>query len=125
VEKTHIIWAHNYRNEQYHGGTKGTPEKQVLEIIRRAAIWIMSILYGYSISELEKILDETIAAKSPPPAPQRDPELDKAIDDYFGTIELAGEKYYTSEVLFEFDYGLYRDIGLAFSNMESTGEVKI
>ena len=27
VEKGHIIWAHDHRNEQYHGGHKGTPER--------------------------------------------------------------------------------------------------
>src|SRR5262249_41841060 len=36
VEKSHILWAHDHRNEQYHGGHKGTPEKRVLEIIRKA-----------------------------------------------------------------------------------------
>ena len=24
VEKSHIIWAHDHRNVQYHGGSKGT-----------------------------------------------------------------------------------------------------
>ncbi len=27
VDRAHIVWAHDHRNEQYHGGRKGTPEK--------------------------------------------------------------------------------------------------
>ena len=39
------MWAHDHRNEQYHGGSKGTPEKQVLDLIRRAALWVFSVLF--------------------------------------------------------------------------------
>src|ERR1039458_10195023 len=35
VEHSHIIWAHAQRNEQYHGGNKGIPEKRCLGIVRR------------------------------------------------------------------------------------------
>jgi hypothetical protein len=39
VDRTHIVWAHENRNEQYHGGKKETPEKAVLAIVRKASIW--------------------------------------------------------------------------------------
>ena len=35
VLRSHAIWAHGHRNEQYHGGRKGVPEKSVLEIARK------------------------------------------------------------------------------------------
>lgn len=119
VEKAYIVWAHNHRNEQYHGGTKGTPEKQVLEIIRKAALWIMSILYN--VSDIEKILIDTIAAKLPIPSPQPELNFDRAIDGFYGMVEVAGQTYYTSEVLFAVDDLAYRDIGLDLSTKQPEG----
>src|ERR1700733_12500102 len=43
VDQSHILWAHDHRNEQYHGGIKGTPEKNVLSIIRKSALWIFTL----------------------------------------------------------------------------------
>lgn len=120
VEKTHIIWAHNYRNDQYHGGTKGTPEKQVLEIIRKAALWIMSVLYN--IADVEKILNDTIAAKLPAPSPKPDINFDRAIDGFYGMVDVAGQSYYTSELLFAVDDLAYRDIGLDLTTKQPEGE---
>ena len=109
VEKSHIIWAHDHRSEQYHSGTKGTPEKQVLSIIREAALWIFSLLYN--ISDVEQTLEKAIAATIPEPSPQPDEKIDRAIDETYGMIEVAGQKYYTSEVLFNVDPDAYREIG--------------
>ena len=118
VEKSHIIWAHDHRNEQYHGGTKGTPEKQVLVIIRTAALWIMSMLYN--IPTIEKSLEEAIAAKSPPASPVADPKLDRAIDAEHGMVEVAGQPYHTSELLFVIDETMYREIGTTLLPIETS-----
>src|SRR5262245_1583283 len=44
VDYSYIIWAHDHRNEQYHGGKKGVPDKEVLSIARTAALWIFGLL---------------------------------------------------------------------------------
>jgi hypothetical protein len=35
VDRNHIIWCHDHRNEQYHGGRKGTPELDVLNLMKK------------------------------------------------------------------------------------------
>ncbi|MCK4444541.1 MAG: hypothetical protein KAW09_08355 [Thermoplasmata archaeon] len=115
VEKGHIIWVHDIRNEQYHGGTKGTPEKQVLSIIREAALWIFSLLYG--IQDVDHVLEDAMAATIPPTEPQPDDRIDRAIDAEYEMVEVCGQKYYTSEILFHVDSAAYKEIG---SNLRQT-----
>src|SRR5207253_3955375 len=82
VEKSHIIWAHDHRNEQYHGGTKGTPEKNVLALARKAALWIFSVLYD--VPDVDGQLAQAILETSPPAPAQRDGAYDRAIDREYG-----------------------------------------
>ncbi len=123
VERSYIVYAHDHRNEQYHGGSKGTPEKQVLEIIRKSALWIMSILYN--IPDIEKTLNDTIDAKLPTPTlqSQSDKNFDQAIDDLYGEVEIAGQVYSVSEVLFVLDDVLYRAIGSELTEKQPEGEI--
>jgi hypothetical protein len=114
VDRSHIIWAHNHRNEQYHGGSKGTPEKHVISLVRDAALWIFSVLYD--VPNVDEILEDTIAASLPTPSPQPDAVFDRAIDHYFGMVEVAGQIYHTSEVLFAADDIAYREIGTRLSD---------
>jgi len=65
VDRTHILWCHDRRNEQYHGGHAGVPEKRDLDIVRRAALWIFSFLFD--IEDAEDRLARAIAAKLPAP----------------------------------------------------------
>lgn len=109
VERAHIIWAHNNRNEQYHGGLKGTPEKRVLEIVREAALWIFEMLFDYEGTEAA--LEAALAAKIPQPPPSRDRSFDLAIDAEFGIIRVGEQSYYASELLFSIDANAYRDLG--------------
>lgn len=109
VARSHIVWAHDHRNEQYHGGNKGTPEKHVLDVIRRAAIWVFSVLF--EVPDPERVLEEAIAATAPAEPPQRDSRYDRAIDGKYGLVDIAGEPYYTSELLFGTDKDAYRDLG--------------
>lgn len=109
VEKSHIVWVHEHRNEQYHGGRKGTPEKHVLDLIRKAALWVFSILYD--VPDAENRLEQAIVDASPPTSPQPDDAYDRAIDNEFGMVNVCGHTYYASEVLFAVDYDAYRDIG--------------
>jgi hypothetical protein len=109
VDKTHIIWVHDHRNEQYHGGHKGIPEKSVLKIVRDAALWVFSTLFD--VSNAEAVLDKVILDNAPPAAPSREKPLDIAIDTEYGIVEVGEQRYYVSELLFAADYAAYRDLG--------------
>lgn len=124
VEKSHIIWAHDHRNEQYHGGHKGTPEKNVLKIIRDAALWVFSILFD--VEDAELALETAILDKLPPTPPSPDRDMDLAIDAEYGVIDVGEQSFYVSEVLFSVDYPAYRDLGerLRKNTAEPTAEVE-
>ncbi len=120
VERSHIIFAHNNRDEQYHGGSKGTPEKHVLSIVREAALWIFSVLYD--VSDVEQILKSAIEARLPRAPRQPDISFDRVIDNSFGMVEVAGQIYHTSEVLFEVDEIAYREMGTRLCMESDTGK---
>lgn len=109
VEKSHIIWAHDYRNEQYHGGQKGIPEKSVLDIARTAALWVFSVLF--EVCDAEVALERALLDQSPPSPPSRERRLDTAIDAQFDIVAIGGQEYYASELLFAADYAVYRALG--------------
>jgi hypothetical protein len=109
IDKSHIVWVHDHRNEQYHGGHKGTPEKSVLKIVRDAALWVFAILFD--VNDAEAALNKAILDNVPPPAPPREKPLDLAIDARYGIIEVGEQSYYVSELLFAVDYAAYRDLG--------------
>ncbi|MGZ3579758.1 MAG: hypothetical protein ACXU98_12185 [Syntrophales bacterium] len=44
-EKADIVWYHDQRNEHYHGGGSGVPEKRTLDEIRQVSLWIFSVLF--------------------------------------------------------------------------------
>ena len=44
-EKDVIVWYHEQRNEQYHGGGFGVPEQKTLVGIREVALWVFSVLF--------------------------------------------------------------------------------
>jgi hypothetical protein len=109
VERSHIIWCHDHRNEQYHGGNKGTPEKYVLVLARKAALWIFGVLFG--VPNVEELLEAAIASDAPLAPPQRDDEFDRAIDGEFAMVKIGRQTFYASEVLFSVDYTAYRETG--------------
>jgi hypothetical protein len=120
VERSHIVWVHDHRNEQYHGGQKGTPEKSVLNVVRKSALWIFGLLF--EVQDLGERLTQAIL-EATPPMPQRDGVFDRVIDAAYGVIELCGERYYASELLFNIDYAAYRNTGvrLCAANTKSPG----
>jgi hypothetical protein len=109
VDRAHIVWVHDHRNEQYHGGNKGTPERAVLKIIREAALWIFGFLFD--VDKPEEALEVALLDKLPPPPPHREKRLDVAIDGRFGVLQVGEETYYVSEILFSVDHFAYRDLG--------------
>jgi len=120
VERSHIAWVHGHRNEQYHGGQKGTPEKNVLALVRMAALWIFSVLF--EVPEVQKRLAQAIAGKSPPAPPQRHVKFDRAIDKEFGMVDVCEQSYYASELLFSVDCDAYRDVGMRLSASDAPAE---
>jgi len=109
INKGHIVWAHDHRNEQYHGGHKGTPEKNVLKIVRDAALWVFAMLFD--VNDAEVALEQAILDKAPPAVPSRDRKFDVAIDAQYGVVEVGEESYHASELLFAVDAAAYRDLG--------------
>ena len=120
VEKSHIIWAHEHRNQQYHGGQQGVPELRTLQIARTAALWVFSVLFG--VSDAESELERATLAKAPPAAPSRERKFDVAIDKQYGIVAVGEENYHASELLFAVDDAAYRDLGGKLIN-DSVGEV--
>jgi hypothetical protein len=111
VPKEDIVWAHDHRNEQYHGGGNGTPEKRVLSVIRDAAFWVFGVLFD--VPDVDQEVVVALAAQQPKALPSRDGEIDRRLDDKHGLVEVAGKLYYTSEALFALDPVAYRDASSA------------
>ena len=113
VERNHIIWLHRQRSEQYHGGSKGTPEKTDLDLIRECAQWVFEILFD--VSGVEQLIGERLTEQSP----SRSKTLDRAIDLNIGMIEIGNIAYYASEVLFAVDRAAYLLIGAELRESEN------
>lgn len=107
IEKSEIIWYHDHRNEQYHGGSRGIPEYRVLDEIRKAALWVFSVLFD--VPNVEEVLDEEILGRAPQEEEKlrRDKTLDMLIDMNNEIITVAGQPYNTSEILFATDPAIY------------------
>jgi hypothetical protein len=103
--KAEFVWYHDIRNGQYHGGVATIPQARDLEAIRRGALWVFSMLFD--VADLEAILDERAKEASSKPLPQRTVEYDRLIDSEFDMVEIAGQQYYASEVLFGVDPTAY------------------
>jgi hypothetical protein len=109
VQRSHIVWAHAQRNEQYHAGNKGVPDKKCLAIAKRAALWLFGMLFDVTDSESE--LNSAVTLLLPPPQPKRFRSIDRAIDAEFGAIEIANCLFSASDVIFSLDYDAYREFG--------------
>jgi hypothetical protein len=123
IDRASVIWAHDHRNEQYHGGNKGTPEIEVLRIIRESALWIFGFLFDVYSPEEE--LEREMLARRPATPPERERRFDVAIDGKYGMIEVCEEEYYASELLFSVDPVAYRVLGarLLAGDSEESGEL--
>ncbi len=110
IDRASVIWAHEHRNEQYHGGHKGTPEIQVLQIIRKSSLWIFGFLFD--VPNAEEELEKEILARLQSASPNPERRFDIAIDGIYGLIQVCEEEYYASELLFSIDPVAYRDLGI-------------
>jgi len=57
--KAEIVWYHDQRNEQYHGGGFGVPELDTLDAIRQVALWVFSVLF--ETADVETKLESAIS----------------------------------------------------------------
>ncbi len=121
IARPHIVWYHQIRNRQYHEGGSSTPNMADLKGVRQAALWVFSVLFD--VPDAEQVLEQRIMALSPSPPPQRDDSLDRVIDNTYGLVEIGGNYYYASEVLFGVDADLYREMGLGLLNTPATDGV--
>ena len=107
--KDEMVWYHELRNGQYHGGGATVPQARELDGIREVAIDVFSILFDEAAASslVEEYCDELTLNN----LPKRNDEYDRLIDSRFGTVELAGQELYTSELLFSWDPVAYSELG--------------
>jgi hypothetical protein len=119
VDRHDIFWAHDQRNEQYHGGTGGVPGRLAIDTIRAAALWVFGVLFN--VVDVGKAIEEELAALSPPGKPERQDVFDKVIDNEHGIVEIGENMYYASEVLHAVDQDAYASIGAKLSGGRKGG----
>lgn len=106
-DKAEIVWYHELRNDQYHGGRTAIPQLKDLEGIREIALWVLSTLFD--VPEIEPIIEQHLTGTDD--HPKRTDKYDKLIGQTYGVIEIAGRPYYTSEALHGVDPFAYGDVG--------------
>jgi len=109
VQRAHIIWTHDQRNGQYHGGQGGTPELKVLDISRAAALWVFGLLF--EVADTEGLVKQELLDRTPPAPPQQDERYNAAIDVAYGVLNICDAEYPASEAVFSVDYAAYRELG--------------
>lgn len=122
IERATIVWYHHIRNRQYHEGGSSTPNISDLRGVREAALWVFSVLFD--VPDTEQVLADRIVAFGPGSLPTRKDDLDCEIDNAHGLVEVAGNLYYTSDVLFGMDADLYRETGLELQNKRASNEAE-
>lgn len=115
-DKASFVWYHDVRNGQYHAGGATIPQQRELDGIRKAALWVFSVLFD--VQDAEKELEHHIAEIEGDKPPPREDRLDRLIDDAFGLIELANNKYYASEMLHAVDPAGYVETGRELEQQE-------
>lgn len=104
-----VIWVHNLRNEQYHGGGPSYPGKKDLDAARAFALQVFSVLFDES--DIEGLLSSHQPGSSD--LPPRAEEDDKIIDDAHGLVDLCGQKEYSSDLIYAYDPVRYRNVALS------------
>ncbi|HEV2914349.1 MAG TPA: hypothetical protein VGX92_13815 [Pyrinomonadaceae bacterium] len=106
-EKADVVWCHDVRNGQYHGGGPTIPRERELTEARKFAILVFSILFD--VSDVENLLKIRISELTGNDLPKRDVNSDKLIDERYGVVRVGGIPYYTSELLYSVDPFAYGD----------------
>lgn len=122
ITKEEIVWYHDIRNKQYHGGDNTIPQLRDLQKIRQIAMWIFSFLYD--IENVDQIIITDIQRSVNNRLPSKNKDQDVLIDKVHGVYEIAGHNFYTSEILYAIDPILYSEIatGVATDDTQGDGE---
>jgi hypothetical protein len=116
-EKADIVWYHDVRNDQYHGGGAAIPQARDLQGARKAALWVFAVLFD--VTDIEQLIESHITQRLSQNLPDRTEKYDKLIDSTHGLCEICGELYYTSEALYAIDPVAYSEEGLRLQSLES------
>jgi len=116
-EKADIVWYHDVRNDQYHGGRAAIPQAREIEGIRKAALWVFSVLFD--VVDVEQLIESHISQRLDQNLPARTAEYDKLIDETHGLCEICGEIFYTSEALYSIDPAAYIEEGLTLKSQRA------
>jgi hypothetical protein len=115
-----IVWYHNVRNGQYHGGGANVPQRRELDGVRTAAMEVFAILFD--APDVSALLAAHVADNAGPlPVPRTD-EDDRMIDSVYGMIQVAGRMEYASDVTYALDPERYREIALELRAGESASD---
>jgi hypothetical protein len=74
----------------------------------------------FDVADVEALLEQHLSERSGNDLPQRTPDDDRLIDQEFGTVDLAGKPYYTSEILHAFDPVLYSEVAGDIQKRDAT-----
>lgn len=108
-EKAEIVWYHDLRNDQYHGGKPTVPQWEELEGIRKVAIWVFSVLFN--VPDAEVRLEAGLLAHISEDVPARSDEYDQLIDEAYGNCIIGDDEYPTSQALYGIDPVAYSELG--------------
>jgi hypothetical protein len=112
-----IIWYHEVRNGQYHVGGATVPQRRELDGVRAAAMEVFAVLFD--APDVSALLEDAVAARTPPPLAQRTDEDDRLIDDAYGMIEVGDRMEYASDVMYALDPVRYRELALELRASEA------
>lgn len=108
-DKAEIVWYHEVRNAQYHGGSGTVPEMTDLLAVRKVAIWVTGFLF--ELDDIEGFIEGRLSEEANSDLPERNEDHDTLIDEAYGEVEIAGQPYATSEALFSIDPVAYSELG--------------
>jgi hypothetical protein len=121
-DQAEIVWYHGVRNNQYHGEAAAVPLERDLDGIRKAAVWIFSILFD--VLDAEDLIAARVRQLTNKDLPEKTEKYDKLIDDKFGMCEVAEELHYTSEALYAIDPIAYSEAGSELATMRQNASTQ-
>lgn len=104
-----FVHFHRMRNEQYHGGTLTTPNREDVTDLRKAALDLFASLF--EVSDVEEELDARVSQLAPKSPHPRSQIYDYLIDQEYGYAFVGTYDYEASEVLYNLDPVAYDAVG--------------
>ena len=70
----------------------------------------------FDLEDIDRYLEIELQGRMPAPVYPRDEDIDRLIDQTYGVIEVAGQVYGASELLFAVDPTAYWEVGEALQS---------